>query len=288
MLGGFLLAAPFVLLAGSVYIHQIVWMALLLSLLWRWEGPHAALIVGLLFTASAHTRLMVPNQADNWIVAVATFLTAWWGWRAMRSGSPLSWWSSAVFFGAALSYRFILWVAVVPLAVFLVRDLGWARAARWMSVAGAVTVLLSFGPLIWVRDSYMAGPVAMASNKTPDAVPGATSIVALVTLVVLALSSIRVRSWPHVWIATACTLAAMVAAIFLIQLPSSGVVAIATYQTVAYNGTFLILGLVGLAVGRTRPDSHSPKVTRGREVRHLSSRDGNNSWRSVRGVQTEN
>ena len=80
----------------------------------------------------------------------------------------------------------------------------------------------------------------------------------------------------------------MVAAIFLIQLPSSGVVAIATYQTVAYNGTFLILGLVGLAVGRTRPDSHSPKVTRGREVRHLSSRDGNNSWRSVRGVQTEN
>ena len=129
MLGGFLLAAPFVLLAGSVYIHQIVWMALLLSLLWRWEGPHAALIVGLLFTASAHTRLMVPNQADNWIVAVATFLTAWWGWRAMRSGSPLSWWSSAVFFGAALSYRFILWVAVVPLAGFLVRR-PWLGARR--------------------------------------------------------------------------------------------------------------------------------------------------------------
>lgn len=255
MLGGYLLAAPFVLLTGSVYGAQLGWMALLLGALWRWASPHAALVVGLLFTASAHTRLGVPNESDNWIVAVAVLLSAWWGWRVLHGGGMLAWWASSAVFGVALSYRFILWVAVVPLAVFLVRDVGRARALRWMGVAGGVTVALSFGPLLWVPRTYLTGPVAMAADKVADQLPGARWVVAVLTVTALLWASSRVRSWADVWAATALALAVMVGAVVLTRLPAGIPAAVASYETVAYNGTFLVLGLVSLALRRGRTDA---------------------------------
>jgi hypothetical protein len=268
MLGGFLLAAPFVLVAGSVYWQQVVWMGLLLAALFRWEGPRTAFTVGLLFIASAHTRHWVPNQSDNWIVAVAVLLTAWLGRRSLHNESSWGRIITALLFGVALSYRFILWVAVVPLAVSLIREFGWARAARWLSTAGVVTLALSLGPLLVVPETYLAGPVAMASGKVGNTLPGAPWIVAGLTLTVVAWASSRVRSWADVWAATAVSLAAMIAGLVIVRLPGGWKQAVATYETVAYNGTFLILGLVALA------------LRHGREATPNSSLDANEGTRT--------
>lgn len=218
-------------------------MALLVGALWRWEGPRAALIVCLLFTTSTHTCLWVPNQSDNWIVAVAVLLSAWCGWRALQSGGTLAWWSSSILFGISLSYRLTLGVAVAPLAVFFVQEMGAARAARWMGVAGGLTVALCVGPLLWAPTTYLAGPVAMARNKVAQDVPGATWWVALLTVSTLAWASWRVRGWADVWMATALSLAAMVTGVVATRLPEGISAATASYETVAYNGTFLVLAL---------------------------------------------
>lgn len=207
MLGGYLLAAPFVLLTGSVYALPIVWMALLVVVLVRAVGVHAALTVGALFLCSPHTRLWLPNQSDNWVVAVAVLLTSWWGLTSMRSQRQLAQWTSALLFGVALSYRFTLWVVVVPVAVLFVREFGWRRAIGWMTLAGVVTVALSFGPLLVDAQSYLAGPFAIGVGKAADSgVPAAPLLVAAATLTVLVWRSARVRCWADVWMAVSLSL----------------------------------------------------------------------------------
>ncbi|QWZ09364.1 hypothetical protein KRR39_06200 [Nocardioides panacis] len=255
MLGGYLLAAPFVLVSGDVYAQPLVWMALLVFVLFRTAGVHATLAVSVLFLFSPHTRLWLPNQSDNWIVGVAVLLTSWWGLGALRRGRRPAEWASALMFGVSLSYRFTLWVAVVPIAVFFVREFGIRRAFGWMYVAGATTAALCFGPLAFDAQTYLSGPFAAGVGKaTSGGVSVGPWLVAVATLAVLAWRSARVRYWADVWSAVSITLAAMIAALAVTRLPGGVVAAVASYETIAYNGTWLILGLVSLVLPRDTPD----------------------------------
>jgi hypothetical protein len=67
MLGGFLVAAPFVLIPGGMYAQQLVWFAALMAFLVRTSGVHAAVMVSGLLLVSPHTRLAVPGGSDNWL-----------------------------------------------------------------------------------------------------------------------------------------------------------------------------------------------------------------------------
>ena len=145
MLGGFLLAVPFVLLPvqWGMYMHQMIWLGALVVFLARVAGPHAAVMVTTLLLVSPHTRYAVPGGSDNWLMAIAVVLAGSWGFRALQNGLRWPhWWASACFLALAVSWRATVWVAVLPLIMLFWRSFG-ARGARWLTaVASMATVLV--------------------------------------------------------------------------------------------------------------------------------------------------
>jgi uncharacterized membrane protein len=131
----------------------------------------------------------------------------------------------------------------------LVREFGARRATRWMGAALTVMVCLAFGPLLVDAHAYLAGPVAMGLGKaTGSGGIGASVMIAAATLLVLVWRSTRVRCWADVWMAVSLSLATMVAAVVLARLPLGPHAALTSYESYAYNGMWLILGLVSLVL----------------------------------------
>lgn len=255
MLGGFLLALPIVVVFGGLYLQQIIWLLGSAAAMVKAVGPHAALMAAALFVASPWTRMALPNQSDNWITAagVALFGSLGYHYADPKRPARAGFWLTSILFGVALVYRFIFWLAVIPLIVLFVRRYGWRRMWLWMTPAGIVTVALIVLPWFWDRQAYLDGPIAMALVKASrSSVPYASAIVAVVTFVVLIVASTRVRSLAGAWGALTLALAAMVIVVALTKLPDEGWRSIATYDTIAFNGGFLVLGLVSLALPTAR------------------------------------
>lgn len=260
MLGGFLLAAPFVVLGGSLFAQQIVWLLGAAAVWARAAGPRAALAAVALFAASPWARMALPYQSDTWISALGVAISGslgWWALERRRTGGAW-WWATSALFGVALAYRFIFWIAVIPLGVALVRRFGWRRALAWLTPAGIVTVALAVAPVFFDLPGYREGPIGTGLSKANhDAVAGASIIVALMTLLVVGLGAWRARTLRNVWAATSAGLAAMVATVCATKLPALGASAFSTYDTLAYNGAFLVLGLLALTWPRESVDARS-------------------------------
>lgn len=260
MLGGFLLALPIMAAGVTLYAQMPLWLAAGSAAVHRVTGPGAALAAVALTCTSVMMREALPRQSDNWVCALAVVLFGTWGWLLARgAGSdhrgqwgwpPLvlqGLWTVA--FACALAYRFHLWVAVVPLIVLWVRTLGWRSMWRWMMPAGVVTLALVFAPLLVDAKAYLGGPFAMGAAKTGGA--GQSLLVGVATLVVLAITSLRVRTLPDVWASLAWSMAAMVVAVGLGRLPMGGfAAAFSAYVTVAFNGAIFIPGLAALLLPR--------------------------------------
>ena len=260
MLGGFLLAVPFVLLPiqWGMYLHQMAWLGAFVIFVVRSAGPHAAVMVAALLLISPHTRYAVPGGSDNWLMAIAVVLAGTWGFRALRDALKWPhWWASAIFLALAMSWRATVWVAVLPLVVLFLRSFG-ARGARWLSAVASVAAVLVLLPLLITRTSYPNGPVAMTLNKAAGGVEYSGLIVATVMLIATMVMSWRVHRSGGRWVAACCGSAAMVAATVLTKVPALGWHgALGSYEGVAYNGIWLVFGLTALALPRVQAEKLS-------------------------------
>lgn len=253
MLGGFILAAPFVLVPFGIFLQQLVWYVVLVGFILRTGGLHAAAMAAVLLFVTPWTRLAVPGGSDNWIVAVAVVLAGSWGYWAVRDDrGALEWWLSSLAFGVTMSYRFTIWIAVVPLLVLFWRRFGARAAIRWFVPAGLVTAVLVVGPLLVNAQAYLDGPVAVAVDKAQfDTVAHSGAIVAVVTLLVVCAASSLVRDLAGAWLALTVGLVTLSAMVVLTKVPVVGIhAALGTYESAAYVGAWLVTGLCGLAMRR--------------------------------------
>ena len=256
MIGGFLLAIPIVLVSTNVWLQGPIWLALGAKAVFDSAGAHAALAVSILFLWSPWTRLELPAQSDNWIVAAAIALTGSIGFRVCdptRAAPRWMFYGSAALFAIALDYRFIYWLAVVPLAVLFVRSYGLKRSMRWFVPAGALSMTLILGPFAVNAQAYWAGPVEMGIAKGANSdFPYAGWVVAGASVLAIVVTSWRVRSLAGVWGALSLSLAIMTASIVLTKHNLGWSHAIGSYDATAYSGGWLILGLLALVLPTAR------------------------------------
>lgn len=270
MLGGFLLALPFVVLFGNVFFQTIVWVLGGAIALLKSVGVHGACAASMIFGLTLWTRLATPSQSDNWITAAGVVATAGWGYLVTRKHPERRWLIIAVgaLYGCCLTYRFIMWPTVLPLLVLFVRTFKWRRTLVFMVPAAVVTVGLTLLPLAINAKNYLNGPVAMGLIKaTRSSVPFSGVIVSTITIATFALASARVRSLSGVWGASALGMAAMLLSVAATKYELGFTTAVSTYDTVAFTGTWLVFGAVSLALPTARDIANHQSARRAAGLR---------------------
>lgn len=92
MLGGFLLAMPFVVFFGGMYLYGLAWFVGGVCALYGSVGARAAVAAVSLFAFSAWSRMALPSQSDNWITAAGVVAAGSLGhWALAKSGRATGW-----------------------------------------------------------------------------------------------------------------------------------------------------------------------------------------------------
>jgi hypothetical protein len=260
MLGGILLATPFVLLLGSVFVRGLFWLYVVAGTLTRWVAPSAAFVVVGLGVSTPLLRAMLPNQNDHFVIGLSIGFFALIGWLCIERtdliGRILSY-SSGLLIGLAFADRFTYWVAAVPLAVVFVRRKR-PNGLIWAGLMVVTTGFLALAPMFFDSEIYLHSVFQSALNKTPSSVPNATLILLSLTGFVTIILTLRVRSLSGALGVGALSVFTLIFCNALLRVPEVGwSAAIHSYESVAFNGSWLILGLFSLALPRWKQQGYA-------------------------------
>lgn len=259
LLGGLLLVVPLVALMHTLDLINVIWLGVCAVAVDRYWGPWAACAMVLYFTLLPWTRLSLPLANDHAITAAGVVLFGSVGFHLAsreKPVRPLLRWLWAALFACALVYRVTMWVAVVPLAVLFVRQLGWTVTLRWMLPASALSITLLAAPLAFDPSAYIDGPLrANFAKGTSGSVPHASAYIALATITVLLVGSWLVRTLAGAWGVVAAALATMLTTVWLCRVPQFGALdSYRHYETLWYQGWVFVFALAALLC--PRPDKN--------------------------------
>lgn len=254
MLGGIILAGPFVLAHGDLWWQGMIWLGIVMAFLSWLCGARTGLVAGALLVFSPAIRFEVSIQSDGWIngaaLAVSGTLLYLLAGRYRRS----RWWTAAyvaaaLFFALAFSYRFIYAVIALPLGVLLWRHYGLRAMLTAAVPAGVASAVLIFGP--YLADPTVYAPFTKASLGTSETtVPGLPLITAIACVAITLVGTLLMRSLAGVW----GTMFAV--SLVFVVLTGWGQHAWYQYLTYAYNGAALIFVLFALSLPlRPPPDA---------------------------------
>lgn len=251
MLGGIILAGPFVLLNGDMYWQQMVFLALTLLVLSLLCGPRAGCVAGALLVFSPAMRLEMGMQSDGWVNAAALALSGMALYLlAGRCTRSRAWWwlyvAASLLFALAFSYRFIYAVLALPLAAVLWRHHGLRVMLTAAIPAAVLSAALIFGP--WLADPDAYAPFTKATLGTSEAsVPQLPLLTAIACVTATVVGTLLTRTVAGVW----GTMAAV--SLTLIVMTGWGQHAWYQYLTYAYNGGTLIFLLFALLLPLRAP-----------------------------------
>jgi hypothetical protein len=252
MLGGLLLAVPFVLTHGDLYWQGLVWFVLLIGGLTWWCGARAGVVTAALLFLSPAFRFELAIQSDGWVNGAALVVTGTAVYLLAGRYRASRWWTTAyvvaaILFALAFSYRFIYAVLALPLLVLLWRHYGRRAALTAAIPAGLASAVLIFGP--YLADPAVYAPFTKAGLGTSETtVPGLPLITAVACIGVTVIGTLLMRSLAGVW----GTMFAV--SLVFIALTGWGQHQWYQYLTYAYNGAALVFGLVALALPTNAPE----------------------------------
>lgn len=254
MIGGFLLAAPFVILLGSVALQAIVWLYATILFVARVAGPSGAAAFSVLLFLSPSFRLALVTESDHLVIAAVLLLSGSVGFLA-SSRDGRRWQvllvASGIVFSLAMADRFVYLPVAVPLAVLVWRTRPRARAVTWIAVVATSTLALILLPFLGDRDAYLRGPVLTGLNHGQRGDLLVTLALAVGVLGLLAFLSWRTRTLAGAWLASAAYVAALFLGVGLAGAADRGLYAgLTSPEATVYNGAWLILALAGLVIPR--------------------------------------
>ena len=269
LLGGYLLAAPFVVLLGSVLLRGLFWLYVGVGYLVRAAGPRAALMFASLAVATPLIRAMLPSQNDHFVIAIELALLGSVGYFLCYRGRPSRWatvgyWASAALFGMALADRVVYWIVVIPLAAAFARLPRRRDAVIWLATSVGVTACLVLVLLVANPTAFVAGPLGMALDKIVSThIPHSGLIVALVATTLACLLSWRVRTLAGAFGVASLSLATVFFLGGLVKALAVGwnlafLQSATAAPAVVYNGSWLVFGLFALALPTSRTSQLPP------------------------------
>ncbi|MBW3084681.1 hypothetical protein KEM60_00870 [Austwickia sp. TVS 96-490-7B] len=257
MVGGLVLAGPFVLTHGDMYWQGMVWLVITLAFVTWLCGPRAGVVVGSLMIFSPTVRLEVAIQSDGWIngAALVIFTTGLYllAGRYRRS----TWWTAAyllmaVLFALAFSYRFIYAVIALPLAVLLWRHHGLRAMLTAAIPAAVLSGLLIFVPYLLDPDVY--APFQKADlGTTANTVPHLPLITGVACVIATVVGTLVMRTMSGLW----GTMFAV--SMVFITLTGWGQHEWYQYLTYAYSGAAFLFVLMAMVLPLRLPAEVSEK-----------------------------
>lgn len=251
MVGGLILAGPFVLTHGDMYWQGMVWFVITLAFLTWLGGARAGLVAGALLLFSPAFRLELSIQSDGWANAAALAVTGTALYLLAGRYRRSRWWTAAYVAGAlvfalAFSYRFIYVVLALPLGVLLWRHYGLRAMLTAAVPAGVASLLMIFVP--YFADPSVYAPFTKAGMGTTEfTVPGLPIITAVACVLVTVAGTFLMRSMAGVW----GTMFAV--SLVFITLTGWGQHLWYQYLTWAYNGAAIVFALFALCLPRQAP-----------------------------------
>ena len=168
MLGGILLAAPFVVIGGNVYWMGMTWLSAATLFMTLRSGAQASLAFLALMIASPLVRIELVNQSDLVVNGLALLLFGSLSlWLARRARVNAIWGSlfaaSAAGFAFAVAYRIPFGLVAIPLVAYLWRLAGSTMTLLWVAILGSTVAGLTAIP--WIMDPQVGlTPIAILLN----------------------------------------------------------------------------------------------------------------------------
>jgi hypothetical protein len=266
MLGGILLAAPFVIIGGSVYWMGIAWLSAATLFVTLRAGAQASLAFLTLMIASPSVRIDLVNQADHVVNGLALLLFGSFSiWLARRARVNAIWGSlfaaSAAGFAFAVVYRIPFGLVAVPLVAYLWRIAGSTMTILWVVVLFSTMAVLTALP--WIMDPHVAlTPIALQLHlaRASDDHPWLLMVgLAFFLLLLMAWLSVRIKSEAGVWGVAAIGTAVGIVAIAAAKALSIGSISREVVETaVGYSGIWLVFGLAAVTITGGKNTSPAP------------------------------
>ena len=170
MLGGILLAAPFVVIGGNVYWMGMTWLSAATLFMAFHSGAQGGLAFLALMIASPLVRIELVNQSDLVVNGLALLLLGSLNlWLARRARANAIWRSLFVAgsagFAFAVAYRIPFGLVTIPLVAYLWRVAGSTMTILWVLVLCSTLAVLTAIP--WIMDPQVAlTPIALQLHHT--------------------------------------------------------------------------------------------------------------------------
>ena len=256
MLGGILLAAPFVVIGGNVYWTGMTWLSAATLFMTLHSGAQAGLAFLALMIASPLVRIELVNQSDLVVNGLALLLLGSLNlWLARRARVNAIWRSLFVAgsagFAFAVAYRIPFGLVTIPLVAYLWRVAGSTMTILWVLVLCSTLAVLTAIP--WIMDPQVAlTPIALQLHHTraSDDHPWLMMVgLALSLLLLVAWLSVRIKSEAGIWGVAAIGTAAGIAAVAAAKALSIGTISSEVVETAfSYSGVWLVLGLASVII----------------------------------------
>jgi hypothetical protein len=257
MLGGILLAAPFVVIGGSVYWMGMTWLSAATLFTTLHSGAQAGLAFLALMIASPLVRIELVNQSDLVVNALALLLFGSLNlWLARRVRVNAIWRSlfvaGAAVFAFAVAYRIPFGLVTIPLAAYLWRLAGSTLTILWVAVFA--TALAGLTVIPWIMDPQVGlTPIAQQLHKVRESGGDQdwllTVGLALSVLLLVTWLSVRIKSEAGVWGVAALGTAAGIAAVAAAHALSNGAIdSDVVGAAFGYSGIWLVLGLASVTI----------------------------------------
>lgn len=246
MVGGLLLAVPFVLTSGDMYWQGLVWLVLTIAFLSWLCGTRAGLVTGALLVLSPAFRLELSIQSDGWLNGAALAVTGTAVYLLAARYRRSTWWTAAyvaaaLVFAMAFSYRFIYAVLALPLGALVWRHYGRRALLTAAIPAGVASVLLIFVP--YLADPAVYAPFTKAGlGSRPGMIANLPLLTGLACAAVAVVGTLLLRTLAGVWGTM------FVASVVFITLTGWGQHDWYQYLTWAYNGAALVFALFALCL----------------------------------------
>lgn len=260
LVGGLLLALPFVIM-GSSAIQSVVWWVVGNAAAWKRVGPQAtAIAVALLLSSPVMLNELV-FHSDLWVNAAILALAFLWCRRDVEeSATALRLMPSALLAALAFADRFLFLVLLVPITVSLLRSERRSSALAWLAMCTGATAGL-YAVMLVAFPGSIRSIIANAGSLDDVAIPHAGLLLAAATAAVALVSSLAASTTRGYLWAMALSLAAAPAGTAVLLLMGGAETTISDYRVASYGAAFLVVGVAALTWPRQANEAPAEPAT---------------------------
>ena len=256
LLGGLILALPFVVILGSSVFQSVFWWVTATQLGSRLMGLRAISAIATLMLLSPVMINELVFQSDLWINAVILAIAFFWARQTTSKSQQIKHLApSALLAALAFADRYIFLVLLIPAVAWIQETSVRGATKRWLATVASACVALYVFTFLWFPAS-LDSVLENAHKASSGSVPASGVLLAMLMVAVAAVASWKATTTSGYLWAMALSLAVLPAWRAVNLTIDGATTTINDYSVVSYSAAFLIFGLLALAWTQAQRPQH--------------------------------